>query len=237
MMRKVIGAFLALSLLVSASPVAAQAKGEANTQKSFDALEAVNTGLSNLSLAVHLAQWGYESESPEALLAAARILIDSRASEDPSRFGEGVSQSMGGGEVEQKEAAPLELDPAKLLEAAATMPGGEDLAAAIQRLSAAPQARGAVGGPIYQRVVIDALSTRWFTASFRGGEYARIDVVGDGDTDLDCWVYDANGNLIDYDTDLTDWCVLEFVPQWTGSFTLKITNLGLVWNEAIIVSN
>jgi hypothetical protein len=237
MIRKMLGGMVVLSLLVAVSPLEGQSKGDANTQKSFDAVEAVSTALSNLGMAVQLAHWGYESESPEALLAAARILVDTHASDEGGRFGEGVSQSFGDAGAETKDAAPLDLDPGQLLADAAAMPGGADLSAAIQRVQATPQPRGAVGGPVFDRVVIDARSTRWFTASFRGGEYARIDVVGDGDTDLDCWLYDENGNLIDSDTDLTDWCILEFLPSWTGSFTLKITNFGYVWNQAIITSN
>ena len=35
-----------------------------------------------------------------------------------------------------------------------------------------------------------------------------------------------NGNLIDCDTDATDFCVLTVTPRWSGPFTLEVRNLG-----------
>ena len=237
MIRTAIVAALTAAFAIGTPPLSGQSKGDLNAETSFEVPETTASAMSDLALAVQLANYGYANGSPEALVAAARILLGTPASGDESRFGEGVAQSIGGEEAEMKEAGPLDLDPAQLLQDAAAMPGGADLSATIQRLTASPRPRGAVGGPIYQYVEIEARTTRWFTAAFRGREYARIDVMGDGDTDLDCWVYDENGNLIDSDTDTTDWCILEFVPQWTGNFTLKITNFGYVWNGAIILSN
>lgn len=80
---------------------------------------------------------------------------------------------------------------------------------------------------------VDAFSDDVFLNSlvFRGGQYAAIYVEGDGDTDLDCAVYDENGNLIASDTDYTDSCLLEWQPRWTGPFTLAISNLGPVYNN------
>ena len=62
-------------------------------------------------------------------------------------------------------------------------------------------------------------------------------VVGDGDTDLDLYVYDQNGNLIDKDVDYTDNCVCTFVPRWTGLFVIKIVNRGSVYNRYVLRTN
>ena len=62
-------------------------------------------------------------------------------------------------------------------------------------------------------------------------------MLGDGDTDLDCYVYDANGNLIDSDTDATDYCVLRWRPAWLGTFRLEIRNLGPVYNAYVLRTN
>jgi hypothetical protein len=56
-------------------------------------------------------------------------------------------------------------------------------------------------------------------------------VSGDGDTDLDLFIYDENGVLIDSDTDYGDECVVTVVPNWTGRFTIQIRNLGSVYNR------
>ena len=66
---------------------------------------------------------------------------------------------------------------------------------------------------------------------FRAHETRTVIVEGDHDTDLDCWLYDENGNIVDSDTDRTDVCVLEVTPQWTGEFSLRVANLGHVYNN------
>jgi hypothetical protein len=72
---------------------------------------------------------------------------------------------------------------------------------------------------------------------FVGGEVARVAVVGDGDTDLDLYVYDENGNEIVRDDDYTDRCVVQFNPRWTGRFIIKIVNRGSVYNRYALMTN
>lgn len=59
----------------------------------------------------------------------------------------------------------------------------------------------------------------------------RVTVDGDGDTDLDCWVYDRYGNLLGEDTDSTDLCLIRFRNPSSGVLTIRITNLGEVYNR------
>jgi hypothetical protein len=66
---------------------------------------------------------------------------------------------------------------------------------------------------------------------------AEIVVVGDGDTDLDLYVYDANGNLIEYDEDYSDDCCVSWVPLWTGAYTIRAVNRGRVYNRFTITTN
>ena len=73
-----------------------------------------------------------------------------------------------------------------------------------------------------------------YTQRFYGGERAYIYVNGDGDTDLDLYVCDENGNLVDSDTDSDDACLCTFIPKWTGRFTIKVKNLGSVYNKCYI---
>ena len=75
-----------------------------------------------------------------------------------------------------------------------------------------------------------AHSTDTYSITARGGEEKLVMVIGDGDTDLDLYVYDENGNLIDSDTDSSDTMVCSWTPKWTGKFTIKIKNLGSVRN-------
>jgi hypothetical protein len=88
-----------------------------------------------------------------------------------------------------------------------------------------------VGGPQSAVHQVDAYSTDVFVVSFYGDEPAAVAVVGDGDTDLDLYVYDENGYLIGSDTDSTDRCLVLFRPRWTGQFRIEVRNLGSVYNE------
>lgn len=78
---------------------------------------------------------------------------------------------------------------------------------------------------------VKARSTDRYTHRFYSGETVYIGVRGDGDTDLDLYVYDENGNLIDSDTDSGDDCLCIFTPKWTGRFTIMVKNLGDIYNE------
>lgn len=96
---------------------------------------------------------------------------------------------------------------------------------------------GAVGGPKTDRTRVQARDTNRYTVSFRGGETARIDLQGDGDTDLDIFVYDEFGNLVASGTGGTDRESVSWTPRFTGPFTIRVVNLGAVWNEYRIITN
>lgn len=96
---------------------------------------------------------------------------------------------------------------------------------------------GAIGGPKHNRTTIMAWQTHTYSIVFEKGVDAEIIVNGDGSTDLDCTVYDSNGNLIDSDVGPTDLCVLSWTPKWKGKFTLKVRNGGGEPNEYTVKTN
>ena len=51
-----------------------------------------------------------------------------------------------------------------------------------------------------------------------------IALVGDGDTDLDLYVYDPLGRLMGYDDDLTDRCLVRFQAYIPGRYTIRVVN-------------
>ena len=73
-------------------------------------------------------------------------------------------------------------------------------------------------------------TTDVYTMTFYKGNTYRIYVNGDGDTDLDLYIYDENDNLVDSDTDSTDYCIGKVTPKWTGTFKIKIKNQGSISN-------
>ena len=86
------------------------------------------------------------------------------------------------------------------------------------------------GGRAYDVHRVEAQSNDYFTLNFRGGEQAVVAIEGDGDTDLDLYVYDENGNLIVSDTGSSDSCRVYFTPRWTGAFRIVVVNRGYVHN-------
>ncbi len=72
--------------------------------------------------------------------------------------------------------------------------------------SKAISGKGRVAGPaiVTRRVYANSRSVDYIY--FEGGDLGEVAVIGDGDTDLDLYIYDENGNLIDDDEDYTDDC-------------------------------
>lgn len=103
--------------------------------------------------------------------------------------------------------------------------------------SSAATMKGRTGGAAVTQSYVDAHSTDIYQIEFRGGRLAEVSVIGDGDTDLDLYVYDEYGNLIDSDTDATDTTYCSWTPAWTGSFRIEIKNLGSVYNNYQISTN
>jgi hypothetical protein len=96
---------------------------------------------------------------------------------------------------------------------------------------------GARRGPQFDVKRAPANGSVTYTVDFVGGEPARINLRGDGDTDLDLYVYDENGNLVGSDVGPTDRATVAWSPRWTGPFTIRVVNLGNVYNEYRITTN
>lgn len=91
-----------------------------------------------------------------------------------------------------------------------------------------------VGGPAFQSTHVVARGADVYHMTFRAGEAAYVALEGDGDTDLDLFVDDQNGNLVASDTDGTDRCAVRFTPLWTGTFVIRVVNQGTVFNNYTI---
>jgi hypothetical protein len=194
-----------------------------------------------------LVRYARENESPLAMLTAVQMIRRVRLQEGSARVGSKQSESKEGGK-EAKESAKGQtpaptLDGQKLLaEAKAWAKGDPHLLALIEAESAKPGGASSltlsvVGGPINVKDRVEARTTDVFKFTFRGGELARIAVIGDGDTDLDLYVYDENESEIAKDVDRTDRCLVEWTPRRTGQFHVRIVNLGRVYNQYLLITN
>lgn len=184
------------------------------------------------ALAGQLVAYGDRAKDPLALIVAAKILKSSAPQPaDLKKDGEAVPQDA------KKEGGNKHEAGAILARAKALAAGRQDLLALAADVEAMT-AKGAVQGA--GRIHWDSVAahrTDVYDITFRGGEFAAVYIEGDGDTDLDLYVYDQNGNPICSDTDYTDRLYCAWNPRWTGPFRIKVQNRGDVWNEYGLVTN
>jgi hypothetical protein len=102
---------------------------------------------------------------------------------------------------------------------------GRRAALVLAAVALSATAATAAGTTIYDRV---ARGARNVHSLWLGAYDNYLIVQGDGDTDLDCWLYDADGRLVSSDTGATDLCVLP--APTVGAHRLEIRNLGRVSN-------
>jgi hypothetical protein len=189
--------------------------------------------------ALATAAWARANKNPAGLAVASRML----ASVPTTEMGkvERTTEQQGGAEERTKTGTAKVVTPESLMAEAKSMAGTDKaMLAAVEAIEKAPLAvvaRGRVPYAVTHRDRVLAHSTDVYTITFRGREPAEVLVRGDGDTDLDLYVYDENGNFIASDTDLTDICYARWSPIWTGPFTVRIVNLGNVYNEYLLETN
>lgn len=212
-------------------PAADKQGPNAGAKATSDSPEA--QAVQRLQMAYQLAAYGQQQKDPLALTTAARILKQTPVKEQArQKKTEGTAPAQ---EAAKKDKPAVTAE--SLLEQAKQMAAGNETVLALVQQVETERSRGAVSGPNEHPDRVKARTTDSYRIAFRGGEAARVAVIGDGDTDLDLYVYDENGNAIASDTDGTDRCVVEWVPRWTGTFTVRIANLGNVYNEYVLLTN
>ena len=191
--------------------------------------------MSALRLASDLVKYGYAQQSALPLIDALNIII------------ENPTQPLGS-EKESEEISVettgkngnVTLDFAEIIASAKQFADGDEtllaLLTQVENDAEAPS-RGAVNGPKYTVDVLGPNRYTTYNVSFVAGYIAEVALSGDGDTDLDLYVYDTNGNLIASDTDYTDDCYVNWVPAWTGRYVIKVVNRGRVANKFVLLTN
>lgn len=199
-----------------------------------------------LERAAGLAAYARANESATAMLAALEMLGRVRYQE----LGQlaGTKMSVGPGETtaaaevsKHGVGATLDAD-ALVAEAKGWAAGDTALVALLEQQGAKAKAGprvtlGATGGATTHRDRVLKRTADNYNLRFRGGERARVAVIGDGDTDLDLVVEDENGNVVAQDMDLTDNCVVEWTPRWTGTFHVRVINNGNLFNNYLLLTN
>lgn len=195
----------------------------------------VSAELTALQTAAGLVKYGYENASATALIEAAKIISEIKVQELDAEVTHGTTQP------EQDKKTSFSMDPKVLIADAKKYAGKDKIITAyakkVETLLNTGNTRGAVGGPKYAESRVYGKDIDTYQVKFWANELAEVIVIGDGDNDLDLYIYDSNGNLIASDTDYTDQCVCRWVPSWTGTFTIKIVNRGAVYSNYAIATN
>lgn len=192
--------------------------------------------LAAIKLANQVLRYGYENKSTLALLDALQIFSENPTQAlNATKNGEEVDESQTEG---KKAKVSFDYD-SVLADAKAFADGDPNLLALIDNIDAEAKGaqRGNINGPSCDYAIVKAKSYMDYTASFVANQLAEVLVSGDGDTDIDLYVYDSNGNLIASDTDYSDDCYVRWVPKWTGRYTIRIVNRGPVYNRFVILTN
>lgn len=209
--------------------------------------------LSPAAMAAHLAIEGENRKSPLLLLAAAEILADLKQSR---READAVKPEASG---QNSDGGLPELDMHALIARARELAkGNAAMEAAVEAMvkTIESDSRGLVyrQGKDLESVVIEGVTYKVINPGFQridpgesltltnvifeGGLPAQILVVGDGDGDLDLWVYDGNtGGLIGSDLSTSSVCAVTWTTRYEGPFTVVVKNVGDIYERFYVLAN
>ena len=221
-MKRIVLSMIALCAMLCATAQVEETKNAPKTP-----------GMEQLQLAKQLAIYGYDNGSATALIEAARIMsgvqFDGLEAQVTRNDGQDVESPNG----ERKMTAATLIADAKKL-------AGDDkqlLALADGVNISGVGTRGAVGGEKGQNDVVYGRSYNDYVVAFKKGIIAQIGVSGNGNSDLDLYVYDEYGHLIVCDNDYSDDCYVSWYPSWTGNYLVRVVNQGTYRNYFTIVTN
>ncbi len=125
---------------------------------------------------------------------------------------------------------------ALLARARALAQGRADLLALIED-AAVERARGIEDGPKTSNGMAGARATVMYRERFKASERATVMISGDGDSNLDLYVYDERGARVCAAERLDDVEVCRWQPQGAGQYTIHVVNRGAVENSYVMRSN
>lgn len=195
-----------------------------------------------IQVATNLVRLGVTEKNPLYLVSAAEILIKNPT----NTFAMEENEGDGNEEVSQTKDgdSDLSLDPKQILAKAknlakdnATVLALVDKAEAKLPKKEQVVERGAKYGRVYTSRKVNANRTYTFYLTYRGGYSARLSIIGDGDTDLDFYIYDNYGNLVGSDTDYSDEAYFYWTPRRDTEYKVRVVNRGSVYNKFTVVTN
>lgn len=191
-----------------------------------------DTIITKAKLAHSMAETARDTQDPLLMAAAAKLLatLPTQDADHGEKSEEGTGQ-----EGDEKKSENV-----SLFDEARALAKGDKVTVAV--ITQAEQqvmgtTKGRVGGPGRTVERVRSGRTDAYNISFRGNQQAEVLISGDGDTDLDLFIYDEYGNEIcrSVSSDDDEYCA--WYPRFTGPFSVKIKNLGSVYNEYHMFTN
>ncbi len=99
------------------------------------------------------------------------------------------------------------------------------------------RARGRTDGPKTMAAQVKGGSSFAATWSFKGGKVATISVVGDGDNDLDLFVFDKRNKVVAQDDSHIDACEVHFTPSKKADYKIVVKNWGNSYSDFVLITN
>ena len=98
--------------------------------------------------------------------------------------------------------------------------------------------KGVSTGPVYSISRLEGNKTDTYQPfPFDGGRYAEVYVEGARDSDLNLYVYDAQGMLVCADTDVSEVAYCGWRPAESADFTVMVENKGAATNRYSLMTN
>lgn len=234
MARNMISSLLCATALTF-TPMAALAEDKTGENVQATATDAQLGAVSKAALAQDLFAHAQQGKNPVAALAAAQIMM-ALDLEDVERKKQTV-ENEGDPVAEEGDGVDSPVDAVVMLAAAREFAGGDEVILGLIEDVVAEGSRGRIGGASRTLSRLRAGRTDIFEVPFYGGRLAELAILGDGDTDLDLLVTDANGNTICLDRSYSDKLYCSWTPRWDGYFYIAVKNQGRIRNSYYILTN
>jgi hypothetical protein len=199
---------LTLSALALATALAAPASAEPSLVR-------------QAQLSAELYALGLEARDPVTILTAAKLRKQMSFTRDDSKGFTAPGDVAG----VTKQAAPVTWQ--EMLAEARDFAAGDAAVLGLIEDLENEAGKGVATGQVYSISTIrDGGTDTYDPLPFRGGEYAEVYVESRDGSDLNVYIYDAQGRLVCSDTDISAISYCGWRPADSGSFTIEVKNRG-----------
>lgn len=204
-MRHILGATAATLALLTAPILAADTTSR--------------TAAQTAALSAELFLAGVEADDPILLIAAAKL----RKGLQLKEVERVPDKDMDTPEID--EVGPIGWE--DILDAAVAMAPEDDIITGLAEDIRSERDKGVRSGQVYSITAIRNGGTDTYPPMvYRGSEYADVYVEGNGNADLNLFVYDAQSRLVCSDTDISAIAHCGWTPAQDASFTIVVKNRG-----------